>query len=93
MPDQGHSPAEVLPFLWEQRNSPFGAVTSFENWVAQTRSRSQLKREGLRGQVGRLSTTRGGHGRTEEAKDHNTATTFELGTALTKSGSPLSLLG
>ncbi|KAJ5593451.1 hypothetical protein N7537_010355 [Penicillium hordei] len=46
MPDQVFSPAEVLSFLLEQKNSPFSAVTSVENWVAKTKAGSQLKREG-----------------------------------------------
>jgi chaperone BCS1 len=46
VPDQVFSPAEVLSFLLEQRNSPFGAVTSVGNWVAKTKAGSQLRREG-----------------------------------------------
>jgi chaperone BCS1 len=47
VPDQVFSPAEVLSFLLEQKNSPFGAVTGVENWVAKAKeAASQLKREG-----------------------------------------------
>lgn len=53
VPDQVFSPAEVLSFLLEQKNSPFGAVTSVENWVAKTKAGSQLKREGSWVQEGR----------------------------------------
>ncbi|KAI2791694.1 Mitochondrial chaperone BCS1 [Penicillium oxalicum] len=46
VPDQFFSPAEVLSFLMEQKNSPFGAVTGVETWVAKAKEAvSQLKRE------------------------------------------------
>jgi chaperone BCS1 len=53
VPDQVFSPAEVLSFLLEQKNSPFGAVTGVENWVAKTKAGSQLKREASWVQEGR----------------------------------------
>lgn len=53
VPDQVFSPAEVLSFLLEQKNSPFGAVTGVENWVAKAKAGSQLKREGSWVQAGR----------------------------------------
>ncbi|KAJ5043551.1 hypothetical protein NUH16_000340 [Penicillium rubens] len=53
VPDQVFSPAEVLSFLLEQKNSPFGAVTSVENWAAKTKPGSQLRREGSWVQEGR----------------------------------------
>lgn len=47
MPDQVFSPAEVLSFLLEQKNSPFGAITGVENWVAKAKeATSPLRREG-----------------------------------------------
>lgn len=52
VPDQVFSPAEVLSFLLEQKNLPFGAATSVENWVAKTKAGSQL-REGSWVQEGR----------------------------------------
>lgn len=45
MPNQVFSPAEVLSLLLEQKNLPFGAVTSVDNWAAKTKAGSQLKRE------------------------------------------------
>ncbi|KAJ5853118.1 hypothetical protein N7534_005661 [Penicillium rubens] len=53
VPDQVFSPAEVLSFLLGQKNSPFGAVTGVENWVARTKGGSPLKREGTWVQEGR----------------------------------------
>ncbi|KAJ5111738.1 hypothetical protein NUU61_001368 [Penicillium alfredii] len=47
VPDQIFSPAEVLSFLLERKNSPFDAVTAVEGWVAKAKeTASQLKREG-----------------------------------------------
>ncbi|KAJ5183265.1 hypothetical protein N7492_000881 [Penicillium capsulatum] len=47
VPEQVFSPAEVLSFLLERKNSPVDAVTSVEDWVAKAKEAgSQLKREG-----------------------------------------------
>lgn len=46
VPDEVFSPADVLSFLLEQKNSPFGAVAEVENWVAKAKTASPLKREG-----------------------------------------------
>ncbi|KAJ5449509.1 uncharacterized protein N7458_005958 [Penicillium daleae] len=47
VPDQVFSPAEVLSFLMEQKNSPFGAVAGVETWAVKAKeAASQLKREG-----------------------------------------------
>ncbi|CAG8074684.1 unnamed protein product [Penicillium nalgiovense] len=53
VPDQVFSPAEVLSFLLEQKNSPSGAATGVENWVARTKGGSPLKGEGSWLQEGR----------------------------------------
>jgi chaperone BCS1 len=53
VPDKAFCPAEALSFLLEQKSSPFGAVTSVENWVANTKAGSQLKRESSWVQEGR----------------------------------------
>ncbi|KAJ5111795.1 hypothetical protein NUU61_001425 [Penicillium alfredii] len=46
VPDEVFSPAEVLSFLLEQKNSLFGAVTGVEDWVVKAKeAASQLKRE------------------------------------------------
>ncbi|KAF7586793.1 hypothetical protein BBP40_008339 [Aspergillus hancockii] len=43
VPDQVFSPAEVLSFLLERKNSPFDAVTAMEDWVAKAKeTASQL---------------------------------------------------
>ena len=50
VPEEIFSPAEVLSFLLERKNSPFNAVTNVENWVAKAKETgSQLKREGFLG--------------------------------------------
>ncbi len=47
VPEQVFSPAEVLSFLLEWKNSPSDAVIGVEDWVAQAKEAgSQLKREG-----------------------------------------------
>ncbi|KAJ5998010.1 hypothetical protein N7522_009670 [Penicillium canescens] len=47
VPDEVFSPAEVLSFLLEQKNSPFDAVAGVETWVAKANeAASQLKRDG-----------------------------------------------
>lgn len=47
VPDQVFSPAEVLSFLLERKNSPIDAVNGVKDWVARAKeAASQLKREG-----------------------------------------------
>lgn len=47
VPEEVFSPAEVLSFLLERKNSPFDAVTGVDSWVAKAKgTTSQMKREG-----------------------------------------------
>lgn len=47
VPDQVFSPAEVLSFLLERKNSPIDAVNGVKDWVSRAKeAASQLKREG-----------------------------------------------
>lgn len=47
VPEQVFSPAEVLSFLLERKDSPSEATTNVDDWVVQAQDTgSQLKRDG-----------------------------------------------